>query len=80
MRHKIIISISLWIVINILIYLFATWFIGINIVSDNISEIVHIITIVAVYILSLFIKFLIALYIWSTIKWENIKKSIKSKK
>lgn len=80
MRHKIIISISLWIVINILIYLFATWFIGINIVSDNISEIVHIITIVAVYILSLFIKFWIALYIWSTIKWENIKKSMKSKK
>ena len=80
MRHKIIISISLWIVINILIYLFATWFIGINIVSDNISEIVHIITIVAVYILSLFIKFWIALYIWSTIQWENIKKSIKSKK
>lgn len=80
MRHKIIISISLWIVINILIYLFATWFIGINIVSSNISEIVHIVTIVAVYILSLFIKFLIALYIWSTIKWENIKKSIKSKK
>ena len=80
MRHKIIISISLWIVINILIYLFATWFIGINIVSDNISEIVHIITIVAVYIFSLFIKFWIALYIWSTIQWENIKKSIKSKK
>lgn len=80
MRHKIIISISLWIVINILIYLFATWFIGINIISSNISEIVHIVTIVAVYILSLFIKFLIALYIWSTIKWENIKKSIKSKK
>ena len=80
MKHKIIISISLWIVINILIYLFATWFIGINIVSSNISEIVHIITIVAVYILSLFIKFLIALYIWSTIKWENIKKSMKSKK
>lgn len=80
MRHKIIISISLWIGINILIYLFATWFIGINIVSSNISEIVHIVTIVAVYILSLFIKFWIALYIWSTIKWENIKKSIKSKK